>query len=103
MIGGLGLRLALVFVAVALAAVAAVMMLGSMTTNRDIHHLIRQQRASLTRATAIAAGVAYGTAGWPRADLAALTDLVAHAGAAVQVRNLAGQCDRHLPRLRLAA
>ncbi len=91
LIGGLGLRLALVFVAVALAAVAAVIALGSMTTSRDVHHLISQQRAGLARATAIAAGIAYGEAGWPRADLAPLTDLVAHAGAAVQVRNLAGQ------------
>ncbi|HUZ52723.1 MAG TPA: HAMP domain-containing sensor histidine kinase [Streptosporangiaceae bacterium] len=91
LIGGLGLRLALVFIAVALAAVAAVITLGSMTTTRDVHHLIRQQRLGLTRATAIAAGVAYGNAGWPRADLAPLTDLVAHTGAAVQVRNLAGQ------------
>jgi two-component system, OmpR family, sensor histidine kinase BaeS len=89
-IGGLGLRLALVFVAVALAAVAAAIALGSMTTTRDVHHLISQQRAGLTRATAIAASVAYGQAGWPRADLAPVTELVAHAGAAVEVRNLAG-------------
>ena len=90
-IGGLGLRLALVFVAVALAAVAAVIALGSMTTARDVQHLIAQQRTGLARATAVAAGIAYGQAGWPRADLAPLTDLVAHAGAAVQVRDLAGQ------------
>ena len=91
LIGGLGLRLALVFVAVALAAVAAVIALGSMTTSRDVHHLISQQRAGLARATAIAAGIAYGQAGWPRADLTPLTELVAHAGAAMQVRDLAGQ------------
>jgi two-component system sensor histidine kinase BaeS len=90
-IRGLGLRLALAFVAVALGAVAAVIALGSMTTATDVDHLVRQQRTSLARATAIAAGIAYSEAGWPRADLAPLTDLVAQAGAAVQVRNLAGQ------------
>ena len=90
-IGRLGLRLALVFVAVALAAVAAAVISGSVVTSRDVDQLISKQRADAVRATAVAAAAAYDHAGWERADLTALTMLVGRAGAAVQVRNMAGQ------------
>jgi len=90
-IGSLGLRLALVFVAVALAAVVAVVLFGSISTNTDVDELITKQRVDAARATAIAAGVAYDGTGWAPEDLSALTRLVAEAGAAVQVRDLAGQ------------
>lgn len=90
-IGRLGLRLALVFVAVALAAIAAAVISGSVVTSRDVDHLITKQRTDAVRATAVAAAAAYDHAGWERADLTALTKLVSRAGAAVQVRNKAGQ------------
>ena len=90
-IGRLGLRLALVFVAVAFAAVAAAVLFGSVATTRDVDQLIGKQRADAARATAIAAAVAYDREGWERADLNALTRLVTEAGAAVQLRNMAGQ------------
>ena len=90
-IGRLGLRLALVFVAVALAAVAAAVVSGSVVTSRNVDQLISRQRADAIRATAVAAAAAYDHAGWERADLTALTELVGRAGAALQARNMAGQ------------
>jgi signal transduction histidine kinase len=90
-IGRLGLRLTLVFVAVALAAVAAAVFSGSVAINRDIDQLISKQRVAAVTATAVAAAAAYDHAGWHRADLAALTMLVSKAGAAAVVRNSAGQ------------
>lgn len=89
-IGQLGLRLALAFVGVALAAVAFSVVIGSLTTTRDIDQLIIRQQADLSRATARAAALAYGHVGWAHADLAAMTDLVAQAGAGVQVTDLTG-------------
>jgi len=90
-IGRLGLRLTLVFVAVALAAVTAAVISGSVATNRDIDQLISQQRVAAVTATAVAAASAYDHAGWHRADLAPLTMLVSKAGAAALVRNSSGQ------------
>lgn len=90
-IGRLGLRLALVFVAVALAAVAAAVISGSVAINRDVDQLISKQRVAAVTATAVAAAAAYDNAGWHRADLTALTMLVSKAGAAALVRNSAGQ------------
>src|SRR5215468_3972634 len=90
-IGSLGLRLALVFVGVAFAAVAAVVLFGSVATSMDVDHLIKQQRADAAQATAIAAAVAYGNTGWRADDLLSLTKLVGEAGAAVQVRDRIGQ------------
>jgi two-component system, OmpR family, sensor histidine kinase BaeS len=90
-IGRLGLRLAFVFVAVAFAAVAAAVLFESVASTADVDQLIRTQRTDAARATAIAAAVAYDHQGWRRADLNALTRLVTEAGAAVQLRNMAGQ------------
>ncbi len=89
-IGRLGLRLALVFVAVALAAVAAAITSASLETTRDVNQLIRVQRIDAIRATARAAAAAYDHAGWDRARLMALANLVSRSGAAVQVRNMTG-------------
>src|ERR1700752_4693083 len=89
-ISRLGLRLALVFVAVALAAVAAVVFFGSMTTNRAINRMLYQQHADLAGAGATASKAAYTKHGWRRGDLTAATDLAQHAGAEVQVTNRTG-------------
>ena len=90
-IGRLGLRLALVFVAVALAAVSAAVIFGSLATSGNVDQLISEQRADAIRATAVTAAAAYDHAGWERADLTALTMLLSKAGGAVRVRNMAGQ------------
>ncbi len=90
-IGRLGLRLALVFVAVALSAVAAAVIFGSLATSGNVDQLISRQRADAVLATAVTAAAAYDHAGWERADLSALTMVLSKAGAAVRVRNMAGQ------------
>ncbi len=90
-IGRLGLRLTLLFVAVALAAVAAAVISGSLATSRDVDQLINKQRIAAVSATAVTAAAAYDHAGWARADLTALTMLVSKAGGAVQVRDKSGR------------
>ena len=90
-IGRLGLRLTLVFVAVALAAVSAAVIFGSLATSGNVDQLISRQRADAVLATAVTAAAAYDHAGWQRADLTALTMVLSKAGAAVRVRNMAGQ------------
>ena len=89
-ISRLGLRLALVFMAVALAAVAAVISFGSMSTTRDINQMMAQQRADLTGAIATASKAAYTKHGWHSDDLTPATDLAQHAGAEVQVTSRRG-------------
>ncbi|HEX5188145.1 MAG TPA: HAMP domain-containing sensor histidine kinase [Streptosporangiaceae bacterium] len=86
-IGQLGLRLALAFVGVALAAVCASIALGSVTTERDIDQMIRGQHRDLLRATARSAAAAYHRGAWRPADLTVLVDFVNRAGAAVLVRD----------------
>ncbi len=90
-IGRLGLRLTLVFVAVALAAVSAAVIFGSLATSGNVNQLIGKQRADAVQATAVTAAAAYDHGGWERADLTALTMVLSKAGAAVRVRNMAGQ------------
>ena len=90
-ISRLGLRLALVFVVVALAAVAAAVFLGSLRTARDINKLVVRQHTDLATAIGAAAKVAYNTHGWDSADLNSATDLARRVGAEVQVTNRAGR------------
>jgi signal transduction histidine kinase len=90
-IGRLGLRLTLVFVAVALAAVSAAVIFGSLATSGNVDQLISKQRADAVVATAVTAAAAYDHAGWQRADLTDMTMVLSKAGAAVRVRNMAGR------------
>jgi two-component system sensor histidine kinase BaeS len=90
-IGGLGMRLAAVFVGVALAAVLTMVLLAHTIITTDVRELLSDQRASLTRAAAVAAGVAYDNLGWPRADLAPIADLVSREGAATRVYDRSGR------------
>ncbi len=90
-ISRLGLRLALVFVAVALAAVAAVIFFGSMSTSRDINKLLMEQHNDLASAVAAATKVAYTRSGWDKDNLTAAADLARRAGAEVQVTNRMGR------------
>src|SRR5258706_3059673 len=89
-IGQLGLRLALAFVGVALAAVASVILLGLVTTSGDINELSKGEQLDLTHATAIGVAAAYDRAGWSRENLAPLADLVVSAGAGMRVMDKAG-------------
>jgi CheY-like chemotaxis protein len=68
--GTLGVRLALAFLCVALAAVALLAGLTAVFAAADVSHLSAQQRTDLARAAAFAAGVAYDRNDtWSAADL----------------------------------
>ncbi len=91
--GTLGLRLALAFLAVALAAVALLAGLTAAFAAADVADLAAQQRAELAGAIAVAARAAYAPASgtWSADDLAPVLDLAANTGTAVQIRDQAGQ------------
>jgi two-component system sensor histidine kinase BaeS len=88
----LRLRLALAFVAVALAAVALLAGLTAVFAAADVAALAARQRAELTSALAVAAGAAWDRTGsWASADLSPVLDLAAKTGAEAQIRDQAGQ------------
>lgn len=96
--GPIGLRLALAFVGVALAAVTLLAGLAAAFVAADVSHLVIGQRAGLTGAVAVAAGAAWDQPGsWAGADLAPVLDLAARVGAAVQVRDASGAVVRSSP------
>ena len=89
--GTLGLRLALAFLAVALAAVALLAGLTAAFAAADVSTLASQQRTDLANAIAAAAGTAWEeNRTWSSADLSSVLDFAAKIGAAVQIRDQAG-------------
>ena len=87
----LGLRLALAFISVALAAVALVAGLTAGFAAADVSALATRQHAELTNAIAVAAGAAWDkNDSWAAADLTPVLDLVGQAGADVQIRDRQG-------------
>jgi len=90
--GTLGLRLALAFLVVALAAVALLAALTAVFAAADVSTLASKQRAELASAIAVAAGAAWDRNDtWSTADLSPVLDLAARTGEAVQIRDQAGQ------------
>jgi two-component system sensor histidine kinase BaeS len=88
----IGLRLALAFIGVALAAVALLAVLAAAFAAADVANLASRQRSDLTSAIAVAAGAAWDrTDGWPGANLAPVVDLATRAGADVEITDQAGQ------------
>jgi two-component system, OmpR family, sensor histidine kinase BaeS len=88
----LGLRLALAFLAVALAAVALLAGLTAALAAADVSALTSQQRSDLTQAIAAAAAAAWARGdSWGSADVSPVLDLAARTGAEVQIRNQYGQ------------
>ena len=88
----LGLRLALAFLSVALAAVALLAGLTAALAAADVSALTSQQRVDLTSAIAAAAAAAWNRGdSWVTADLSPVLDLATRTGAEVQIRNTAGQ------------
>src|SRR5579864_3208462 len=86
----LGLRLALAFLAVALAAVALLAGLAAAFVSADVSSLASEQRAELASAVAVAAGAAWDrNDSWASADLSPLLDLAARSGVDLQVRDAA--------------
>jgi signal transduction histidine kinase len=89
--GTLGLRLALAFLMVALAAVALLAGLTAAFAAADVSHLANQQRTELTAGFAVAAGAVWGQDNtWDSSDLSSVLDNAARTGAAVQIRDQAG-------------
>ena len=87
----LGLRLALAFISVALAAVALVAGLTAGFAAADVSALATRQHAELTKAIAVAAGAAWDkNDSWAAADLAPVLDLAGQAGADVRIRDRQG-------------
>ena len=88
----LGLRLALAFVAVALAAVALLAVLAAAFAAADVANLAKRQRADLASAIAVAAGAVWNrNDSWTGADLTPVLDLAARAGADVAVKDQTGR------------
>ena len=87
----LGLRLALAFLAVALAAVALLAGLTAAFAAADVSALASQQRTELTSAIAVAAGAAWDrNNSWASADLSPVLELAERTGVAVQIRDQSG-------------
>jgi two-component system sensor histidine kinase BaeS len=97
-IGQLGRRLVLAFIAVALAAIAVNAAVSAENLGSDIGRVVVQQERSLAEAAGVTAGAAYQGIGWRRADLDPVYDLARHAGAAVQVRDMAHRVVGSSPR-----
>ena len=90
--GTLGLRLALAFLGIALAAVALLAGLTAAFAAADVSHLATQQRTDLARAVALTAGLAWDQNNtWTHADQQAVLDQAADFGAAVQIRDQDGR------------
>ena len=90
--GPIWLRLALAFLAVALAAVALLAGLTAALAAADVSHLASQQRKELAAALAVSAGSAWDRTGsWAGADLAPVLDLATRTGASAQIRDQAGR------------
>ena len=90
-IGQLGVRLALAFVAVALAAIAVNALISAEILGGDFDRLVRQQERQLSGALALSSAAAYGHMGWAHADLDSVFALADGAGAGVRVRDAAGR------------
>jgi two-component system sensor histidine kinase BaeS len=99
-IGQLGRRLALAFVAVALAANAVNSAISAERLGADITRVAMKQEGSLAQSIALTSGVAYERVGWLRADLSPVLDLARRGSAAVEVLDKSGQVVGESPRFR---
>jgi signal transduction histidine kinase len=90
--GTLGLRLALAFLAVALAAVALLAGLTAAFAAADVSNLASQQRGELAKGIAAVAGAVWDRDNtWSGANVSAILDLATPTGTAVQIRDQAGR------------
>ena len=87
----LGLRLALAFLGVALAAIALIAVLTAVFSAVDVSSLASRQRTDLASIFAVAAGNAWQQdQSWSGADLAPVRQQAARGGVQLQVRDAAG-------------
>lgn len=98
-LGGLGLRLVLAFLAIALASIIVLSFLTEISTGRDIKAFIRQRELASARSIAVSAGALYQQppVGWQDANLAPVLGLIAHQGNSVQIKNARGTVVRSTP------
>jgi two-component system sensor histidine kinase BaeS len=88
----IGLRLALAFAGVALAAIALLAGLTAAFAAVDVASLASRQRSELSRAITAASGTAWDrNDSWSSADVAPVLELAARVGADAQIRDLAGR------------
>jgi two-component system sensor histidine kinase BaeS len=88
----LGLRLALAFLGVSLAAVALLAVLAAVFSAVDVSSLAGRQRDELASAFAVAAAGSWNAErGWAGADLTPVRDLAERGGVQLQLRDDAGQ------------
>jgi two-component system sensor histidine kinase BaeS len=88
----LGLRLALTFLAVALAAIALLGGLTAALASGDVSSLADGQRTDLANAIAVAASTAYDrTDSWASADLSPVLDLAQRTGLSLEIRDATGR------------
>jgi two-component system, OmpR family, sensor histidine kinase BaeS len=88
----IGLRLALAFLAVALAAVGLLAGLTAVFAAADVSSLASRQRAQLTDAITVAAGSSWDrNHSWTKADLSPTLDLVARTGAGARILDRTGR------------
>jgi len=89
-IGQLGRRLALVFVAVALAAIAVNATIAAESLGSDINTIAQKEERTLTQSVAVMAASAYQGGTWAHADLAAAFTRAMRGDAAAQIRDKSG-------------
>jgi two-component system, OmpR family, sensor histidine kinase BaeS len=90
--GGLALRLALAFAAVALAAIAVLAGLTAALTANDVSNLVNRHRTYVTATLALAAGGAWDRQDkWARGEAAQVLRLADRSGACLLIRDQAGQ------------
>jgi signal transduction histidine kinase len=88
----LGLRLALAFLGVALAAVALIAVLAAVFSDADVSSLASRQRSELAGALAVAAGSSWQEPqGWVTAGLRPLLVLAEETGVQLEVRDAGGR------------
>ena len=97
-IGQLGARLALAFIAVALAAIAVNAVVFALILGSDIGSGVDSQENGLASAAALTAAAGFRGPGWADADLTPLFQLADRAGTAVQVRGNTGRVIGSSPR-----
>ena len=89
-IGQLGRRLALIFVAVALAAIAINVIISAETSGADVNKIAVRQEAAVAQSVAATAAAAYRGGTWANADLHHAFQRAQRGDAAVLVRDTAG-------------
>jgi two-component system sensor histidine kinase BaeS len=89
-IGQLGRRLALVFVAVALAAIAINSTIAAESLGADVSRIALKEESSLTQSVAVTAAAAYQGGTWAHADLNPAFRRAMRGDAALQIRDRSG-------------